>query len=115
ARAAVASFGDDANGDVTVGHDTEQSVRALLFHDGNDADILALHELSGLADRSARSDTGRIIGHDVADLHRKESGGWTFESRRQRMSSAPSHQRASVVPCITGRLSHSVGVARMAG
>src|SRR5437763_1426877 len=39
AHAAVAAFGDDTNGDVSIGDDTEEAPVSLLLDDGDDADV----------------------------------------------------------------------------
>src|SRR5205823_15058151 len=69
ARAAVASFGNDADCDVSISDHTDQAFLSLLFYDRNDSHVFALHELSGFADRRSRRNARRVLAHHVLHSH----------------------------------------------
>src|SRR5256885_7128740 len=69
ASSAIASFSDDAYRDVPVGDDANKALCSLLVDDGHNTDILALHQLSGFANRSRWRDAGGILGHHIMHLH----------------------------------------------
>src|SRR5215207_6162853 len=54
-------LGDDADGDVAIGHEADEALRDRGLDHRQDADVLLLHEACGLLDRRVRRDRGRVL------------------------------------------------------